>query len=136
MTSSNSGGTASRIRGGNARVPLCRAEAGDQQRIPGAEVMLLWDERGRGCVQAGNHCVDVMRQGADHISSHAQHLRPLVESPEEQPELDQRADFVQPELEAGDDAEVAATAADGPEQIRILIRCGSEDPPVSDDHLG
>ena len=42
---------------------------------------------------------------------------------------------MQLELEAGDDAEVAAAAPDGPKQLRILVRRGSQDPAVGDDNL-
>ena len=43
--------------------------------------------------------------------------RALVEPEEEQPELDHRADRVERELERRDDAEVAAAAAQRPEQV-------------------
>ena len=43
---------------------------------------------------------------------------------------------MQPELEGGDDAEVAAAAADGPEQIRVLVGRGPQDPAVGGDDLG
>ena len=53
--------------------------------------------------------------------------RPAVEAEEEQPEVDQRADRVERELERRDDAEVAAAAAQRPEQIGVLVRRGAHD---------
>ena len=49
-------------------------------------------------------------------------LRAAPELPEQQPDVHVRADRVQPEGERGDHAEVAATAAQRPEQVRVLAR--------------
>ena len=37
---------------------------------------------------------------------------------------------MQPELEGGDDAEIAAAAADGPEEVRIFTLAGVQQPAV------
>ena len=42
---------------------------------------------------------------------------------------------VEPELELGDDTEVAATAAQPPEQLRPLRLAGADDRPVGEDDL-
>jgi hypothetical protein len=42
---------------------------------------------------------------------------------------------VQPELELGDDAEVAAAAADAPEQVGVLVLAGPYHPAVGEDDL-
>ena len=47
-----------------------------------------------------------------------------------------RADRVQVELEGGDDAEVAASAAQAPEEVGVLRRARGEDLAVGGDHLG
>ena len=51
-----------------------------------------------------------------------QRVRRAVLLDEQHRELHERADLVQPELELGDDAEVAAAAAQRPEQVRVLGR--------------
>ena len=45
---------------------------------------------------------------------------PSVDAPEEQPEVHDRPDLVQRELELGDDTEVAAAAAQRPVQVGVL----------------
>ena len=47
-----------------------------------------------------------------------------------------RADWVQPVLEGGDDAEVSAPAPQAPEQIRVLLGAGGQEPPISRDDVG
>ena len=46
------------------------------------------------------------------------------------------AGLVELKLEAGHDAEIAAAAAQRPEQIRILARARSHQPPVGEHHVG
>ncbi len=43
----------------------------------------------------------VLRHGRDELAAEAQRLGALVRPPEEQPEMDHRADLVELELEAG-----------------------------------
>src|SRR5664279_5696740 len=50
------------------------------------------------------------------------------------PEHD-RAYRIQPEREPGDDAEVAATPAQTPEEVRVLVLGGGHHPPVGRNHL-
>jgi hypothetical protein len=64
-----------------------------------------------------------------------QRLGTALDLPEEQAELHHRSDLVQAELELGDHAEVAAAAAERPEQIRVLGCRSARDPPVGHDDL-
>ena len=90
--------------------------------------------RGRG-VQAGHHHVHVAGQVVDDIPHRPQRFGALVGAPEEQPELHGRPDLVRPELEVGDDPEVAAATANRPEQVRVLRRRRPADLAVGGDDL-
>ncbi len=61
--------------------------------------------------------------------------RPLVERPEQHAHLHHRAGLVQPELELGDDPEVAAATAYRPEQVGVLVRRGAPNLAVGGDDL-
>ena len=58
-----------------------------------------------------------------------------LERPGDQPAVDGRADLVQAEREPGDDAEVAAAAAERPEQVGVLVAVGGADLAVGGDDL-
>ncbi len=49
---------------------------------------------------------------------------------------EKRPDGVQPVLERGDNAEVASSAAQRPEQVRVLLVVGLNDAAVGGDHFG
>ena len=53
----------------------------------------------------------------------------------EQRAAEDLADRVEPELEAGDDAEVAAATADRPEQVRVRVLARGDLPPIGGDDL-
>jgi hypothetical protein len=74
-------------------------ESGQQQRIAGREVVLLRHERRRRRVHRGDHGIDVARHRRGDLAGQPQHLRALVQAPEEQPELHHRIELVQGELE-------------------------------------
>jgi hypothetical protein len=112
------------------------SESGDDQGVAGLVVVLPGYERGRRGVQAGHDDVQLPRQSRDDLPGQAQHVGSLLQSPEQQAQLHDRPHLVQAELEFGDHAEVAAAAADRPEQVRVLLRCSPLDPPVRGDHLG
>ena len=59
-------------------------------------------------------------RGAHELAVELQHLRRARERMDHEAADDHRPDRVQPVLERGDDAEVAAAAADGPEEIGVL----------------
>jgi hypothetical protein len=112
------------------------SESGDDQGIAGLVVVLFGHERGRRGVQAGDDDVQLARQRRDDLAGQAEHVGSLLEFPEQQAGLHDRPHLVQAELELGDHAEVAAAAADRPEQVGILVRRGPLDPPVGGDQLG
>ena len=56
----------------------------------------------------------------DPVAVEAEHLRRLLDGPEDGPRDDGRADLAEVEVERGDDAEVAAAAAHAPEEIGVL----------------
>ena len=58
----------------------------------------------------------------------------LRQRQDERPAVD-HADIVEPVAEPGDDAEVAAAAADGPEEVLVLIGARVDDPAVGRDEL-
>ena len=55
---------------------------------------------------------------------------------EDQHAADDRADMVQAELQAGHDAEVAAAAADRPEQVRVVLGVRAEQLAVGGHDVG
>ena len=65
----------------------------------------------------GHHLV---RQLGAPFAIEAQDGRRLLHRPEDRPGEDDRADVVQAEFELGDDAEIAAAAAQAPEQVGVL----------------
>jgi hypothetical protein len=104
-----------------------------------AELVVVLDRherRGRGVQGGRRDCVERARQARDHVAHQPQRLASLLLPPEQQPELHDRLDLVQPELELGDHPEVPAPAPDRPEQVGVLVLRRAQDPPVSDDDLG
>ena len=77
-------------------------------------------ERRRRRGQESDGTADLLRRARHVVAVKADHLARLPAWPQQQPRGQERADRVQPELELGHDAEVAAAAAQAPEQIRIL----------------
>ena len=72
----------------------------------------------------------------DHVARHAQPGGGAVQLPEQHPEVHERTDRVQLELELGDDAEVAPAALERPQQVGVLVGGGPHAPPVGQHHLG
>ena len=134
MTKSNSGGGAALERRQGLGVVLGVPGADDDHGVPGLQLVLLRDERRRRRVERGHHDVDVLGEGVDDLAGVPHHGGAVVERPEQQAELDHRPDLVQRELELGDDAEVAAAAADRPEQVRVLGLGGGPRLAVGGDH--
>ena len=77
---------------------------------------------------------DVLRRVGDEVQIPAQDHLGLVNGPDDRAAID-RADGPGPEQEGGDDAEVAAAAAHGPEEIGVLVLAGGHEPPVGQNHL-
>jgi hypothetical protein len=82
---------------------------------------------------AGGHLVG---RAVGPVAPAAQHLGRTIDTEHHQPGEHGRAERVQAELEFGDEAEVAAAAADAPEQVGVLTLAGAHDPPVGQHHLG
>ena len=100
------------------------AESHDDHGVARLQLVRLGDEGGRGCVQTADDDIHVVRQGGDDLPSMAQHLRAVVEPPEEEAEAHHRTRLVQRELELRHHPEVAAAATHGPEQVRVLLGRG------------
>ena len=111
-------------------------EPGQQQRVPGREVILPRHERRWRRVDRRDHGVDARRHRGRDFTGQQECLRALVEAPEKQPDLHDRVDLVQPELERADHAEVAPAATDRPEQLGVLLGGRPPQPAVGRSHLG
>ena len=68
----------------------------------------------------GEEAVQLARRGGQELAVGREHLGALLDRPERRA-ADDRADLVQPEEERRDDAEVAAAAADRPEEVGVLV---------------
>jgi hypothetical protein len=112
-----------------------RAEADDHQRVPRGEAVLLRDEGGRWGTQPGDQRPHVLGQRGDEVTAEAERLDALRAAPEEEPQMDERPDLVEPVLEGGDHAEVAAPAPEGPEEVGVLVGRRPQDAPVGRDDL-
>ena len=66
-------------------------------------------------------------RGGGELAVEAQNLRRVVQRVEDRPGEHDRPDRVQAVLERGDDAEVAAAAADAPEQIGVVVLAGGDE---------
>ena len=84
-----------------------------------------------------NTACELISSGAagHEVAPRGQHARGILQRVERRRQGDQGPDRVQPELKAGDDAEVAAGAADGPEEVRVLRRAGGPHLPVGGDDV-
>ena len=87
----------------------------------------------RGDLEAREAAVRLGRV-PDELPEEAQQVPGRVELVEEDPDVDV-VDRVQRELEGGDDPEVAAAAAQRPEQLRVLLPAGHPDLSVGGDHV-
>ena len=115
---------------------LLRARPADHDADQRLEVHLLRDERlGRGAYE--RHPGAEVGRRVGHVVAHeGEDLRRAVGRAAEQPAVDHRADLVQLQLELGDHAEVAAAAADAPEEVRVLVLAGADHAAIGGDHLG
>src|SRR5205807_751348 len=108
------------------------SQAHDEQRLSGAEVVLLRNERrGRRAQANAKEGGGVARERVDEFAGEAERLRPILESEEEEPKVDERAHRMESELERRDDAKVAAAAPQRPEQIGVLVLRRADDTRVS-----
>ena len=99
-------------------------------------MVLCRDEWGGWRVQRyAEQRVDVLGQRRYAVTGGLQRAVPLVEAPEQQGEVNLRADRVQPKIERGDDSEVAAAPAHCPEQLRMRVGGGRQTTAIGQHHL-
>src|SRR5205823_6225892 len=101
-------------------VLLCRAEADDDRGVAGREMELFRDKRRRRSAEPRDERAHITGHRLQELAAEAECLRALVDGPEEQADMYQRTDLVELVFEAGHHAEIAAAAAERPEQVRIL----------------
>jgi hypothetical protein len=78
----------------------------------------------------------VLRRRDHQLTARPQRVAGVLPREDEHPADDHRADAVRAELEARDGGEVAAAAAQRPEQVGALVRARADQPPVGEDDLG
>ena len=91
---------------------------------------MLGHKRRRWSAEPADEYTGVVGKRLDEIAAEAQGFGALICAPEEQAEIDQRADVVQAELERGHHAEVAAAAPHRPEEVGVLLLRRRHDPAV------
>ncbi len=96
---------------------------------------VLGDERQRRRDLPAEEASELLGRLVDEGAVALQDRRGIVEVVEQRAAHDV-TDLVEPELEAGDDAEVAAAAAQRPEQVGVLGLAGGDGPPVGEDDVG
>ena len=113
------------------------AEVRQHEGIAQFALMLDGHEGGR-CrrERRDSDSVQGTRQFADHLAHEPQGRLAVFLIPEEEPELHDRPHRMQAELELRHHSEVAAAAANGPEEIGVLVRTGPQDPAIGNDDLG
>ena len=136
MTRSKSGGTRSRIGATTAACSSGEPKPASSSANPGTKWCCSGTNGAGGAFSPAIRVPMSAREVRDEVAAEAQHLAPRSTTPEEEPEVDDRPDLVQPELERGHDAEVAAAAAECPEQVGVLVGRGAQDPPVGGHDLG
>ena len=77
-----------------------------------------------------------IRHVGDPVAIEAKNVGRFLHRPEDRSGQDTRTDRVEPELELGDDAEVAAAPAQRPEELRVLVRARLDPLAVRQDDLG
>jgi hypothetical protein len=85
-------------------------------------------------VQVGFHVSDLGRFRGD-IAVETQHLTRLRERPDDIAAENDRIHLVQPVFDRGDDAEIAAAAAQAPVKIRIFLVARPQEPPIGGDDI-
>ena len=100
----------------------------------------MWSSSGNrstgGTVITREEAVDGARRRGHELAVEAHHLGRLLDRPERRARHHGGADRVRAELERGDDAEVAAAAAQRPEQVGVLVGAGVHLRAVGQHHVG
>ena len=100
-----------------------------------AQVQLLGEGRRRRHGVEGEEAVQLARRRREELAVGREHLGARLDRPEGRA-ADDGADLVQPEQERGDDAEVAAAAADRPEEVGVLVGARADALAAGEHHLG
>src|SRR6185312_14988905 len=96
----------------------------------------LFRERcGRRHGEEGEESVERVGSLWHEVAIPAKHLFSLVHMPEHRPSVD-GADWVKPEEERGDDAEITTAATDRPEEIGVSVSTRGHEPPIRQDDIG
>ena len=99
-------------------------------------VQVLGDDRQRGDGAEPDDGAELVGRFGDEVPVEAQHVGGILGRPEDRSGHHGRADGVQREPERGDDAEVAAAAAQRPEQVGVFVGGRPDDAALGGDHLG
>ena len=129
------------ISGSSARSSARIASAAASSPSTAPLIMASWRPRtGAGISSNGGSC-RIRNDGRDRVrrvdgpaGPGAQDLLRVGAVPDQHPGV-RRLDRVEPELQRGDHAEVAAAAADRPEQLGLGVRVGPDQPAVGGDDL-
>ena len=136
VTKSNSGGNVSRIGCDDRGVLLRRPPTDDGEDVARREVELLGHERRRRRVERRRSAPVVVGQRARSNSRTKRNASaPWSTLQKNSPRFTIGPTVVQRELELGDDAEVAAAAAQRPVQVGVLGRRRGHDAAVGGDDL-
>ncbi len=114
---------------------LDRAAVGGSDGDDRRAVELGRERLGRRQAPADRERAQLLGRCGHEVAPGRQDLRCVGERVEDRPDHHHRADRVRLELERGDDAEVAAGAADGPEQVLVLGRARLPELPVGGDDV-
>src|SRR6266511_1706191 len=115
---------------------LHRSGVADGNRDCRPEVQLLADVRQRRDRAEPNVGPALVGRVGDEVPVEAQDLGGVLGRPEHRSGHDGGADRVQREPERADDAEVPASASQGPEQVGVIIGRRPDDLALGGDHLG
>ena len=119
---------------GEVALRVRAAVAHDQpdDRLP---VPFLWEERGRRRQAHAHGRGQLARRRLGQVAVGREHVVDPVGAPYDEAARDGRADLVQAVRESGDDAEVAPTAPQRPEEVGVLVAAGRPDLAVRGDDL-
>ncbi len=113
----------------------------DRSRVAGGDAQDMFAHQvgrnDRQCRRPPLHgdCHELVGAVRDPVPIKAEHFRGVVHGPEDRTRHNVRTHRVKPELEVGDDAEVAATAPHAPEEVGVLELARPDQPAVGGNHV-